>query len=311
MSNRVNLRIDFAFKQLFGTQGNEDILMGFLNAVLQKTLPSPIMSLTLEDPHIHKEYKEDKLSIMDVRATLCTGEFVNVEIQIANKHDIQKRSLYYWSKLYASQMQEGMPYCELQKAITINVLDFVLYPNQDHFTTTGMLWDVEKELRICDDIEIHYIELPKLIAQWRDAQVDPWQDALVRWLLLLTANEDQKLTDTLEEIALEQDETLQKAIQKWDNMSYNQQFRREYEAREKVLLDEKAAVAHAEKKGIEKGREEGRKEGREEGIQEGIEQGMEQGKIQLIRGMHKNGMDIEDIAKFTNMDALQIRHILE
>ncbi|MGE6552980.1 Rpn family recombination-promoting nuclease/putative transposase [Bacillus mycoides] len=295
MNNRVNLRIDFAFKQLFGTQGNEDILMGFLNAVLQKTLPSPIMSLTLEDPHIHKEYKEDKLSIMDVRATLCTGEFVNVEIQIANKHDIQKRSLYYWSKLYASQMQEGMPYSELQNAITINVLDFVLYPNQEHFTTTGILWDVEKELRICDDIEIHYIELPKLIAKWRDAQVNPWHDALVRWLLLLTANEDQNLTDTLEAIALEQDETLQKAIQKWDNISHNQQFRREYEAREKVLLDEKAAVAHAEKKGIEKG----------------IEQGIEQGKIQLIRGMYKNGMDIEDIAKFTNMDALKIRHILE
>ena len=291
MNNRVNLRIDFAFKQLFGTQGNEDILMGFLNAVLQKTLPSPIMSLTLEDPHIHKEYKEDKLSIMDMRATLCTGEFVNVEIQIANKHDIQKRSLYYWSKLYASQMQEGMPYSKLQKAITINLLDFVLYRNQEHFTTTGILWDVEKDLRICDDIEIHYIELPKLIAQWRDEKVDPRQDVLVRWLLLLAANEDHHLTDTLEAIALEQDETLQKAIQKWDNMSHNQRFRREYEAREKILLDEKAAVAHAEKKGIEKG--------------------IEQGKIQLIRGMYKNGMGIEDIAKFTNMDALKIRHILE
>ncbi|PFK27950.1 PD-(D/E)XK nuclease family transposase, partial [Bacillus cereus] len=50
MSNRVNLRIDFAFKQLFGTKGNEEILMGFLNAILQRTLLSPITSLTLEDP---------------------------------------------------------------------------------------------------------------------------------------------------------------------------------------------------------------------------------------------------------------------
>ncbi|MGU3442257.1 Rpn family recombination-promoting nuclease/putative transposase [Bacillus cereus] len=303
MNNRVNLRIDFAFKQLFGSQGNEDILMGFLNAVLQKTLPSPIKSLTLEDPHLHKAYKEDKLSIMDVRATLGTGELINIEIQIANKHDIQKRSLYYWSKLYASQMQEGMPYRDLQKAITINVLDFVLYPNQEHFTTTGVLWDVEKEFRISEDIEIHYIELPKLIAQWRDAQVNPWHDALVRWLLLLTANEDQNLTETLEAIALEQDETLQKAIQKWDNMSHSQQFRREYEAREKVLLDEKAAVAHAEKKGMEKG------------MKQGIEKGIEQGKLaereQLIRGMYKNGMAIEDIAKFTNTDALKISKILE
>ncbi|WP_144519613.1 Rpn family recombination-promoting nuclease/putative transposase [Bacillus thuringiensis] len=294
MNKRVNLRIDFAFKQLFGTKGNENILMGFLNAVLQKTLPSPIMSLTLEDPHVHKEYKEDKLSIMDVRATIGTGEFVNIEIQIANKHDIQKRSLYYWSKLYASQMQEGMPYSKLQKAITINVLDFVLYPKQEHVATTGVLWDVEQGLRISDDIEIHYIELPKLIAQWRKEQVNPWQDTFVRWLLLLSANEDEHLTKTLEAIAMEQDETLQQAIQKWDNMSHNQQFRREYEAREKILLDEKAAVAHAEQKGVEKGL----KQGREEGI------------AQLVRNMSNRGTTPSEIAKLTGLDAEEVQRIL-
>ncbi len=74
-------------------------------------------------------------------------------------------------------------------------------------------------------------------------------DALVRWLLLLTANENPNLSDILEAIALEQDETLQKAIQKWNNMSHNQQFRRKYEVRERVLLDETAVVAHVEKKG--------------------------------------------------------------
>ncbi|WP_144519989.1 Rpn family recombination-promoting nuclease/putative transposase [Bacillus thuringiensis] len=298
MSNRVNLRIDFAFKQLFGTKGNENILMGFLNAVLQKTLPSPITSLTLEDPHVHKEYKEDKLSIMDVRATLGTGEFVNIEIQIANKHDIQKRSLYYWSKLYASQMQEGMPYSKLQKAITINVLDFILFPIHDGFQTTGTLWDIEKEVLVSEDIEIHHVELPKLIAQWRDAQVNPWHDALVRWLLLLAANEDQNLTDTLEAIAMEQDETLQQAIQKWDNMSHNQQFRREYEAREKILLDEKAAVAHAEQKGIEKG------------LKRGREEGLEQGQAKIIKQLHDNGMSAQIIADNLQMTLEEVQRIL-
>ncbi|PEZ13059.1 ATPase, partial [Bacillus thuringiensis] len=72
---------------------------------------------------------------------------------------------------------------------------------------------------------------------------------------------------------------------------------------EKVLFDEQAKLAHA------------REVGKEEGLQEGIEKGMEKGKLaereQLIRGMHKNGMDIEDIAKFTNMDLSDVRHILE
>lgn len=48
MSNQlVNLRIDFAFKQLFGTNGSEEILIAFLNAVLANTLESPIVSLQL------------------------------------------------------------------------------------------------------------------------------------------------------------------------------------------------------------------------------------------------------------------------
>lgn len=85
---------------------------------------------------------------------------------------------------------------------------------------------MEKELRISEDIEIYYIELSKIMAQWRNAQMNPWRDFLVRWLLLLAANEAQSLIDTLE-----QDETLQKAIDKWDNTRRNQAFQREYEAR--------------------------------------------------------------------------------
>ncbi|MBZ4220645.1 Rpn family recombination-promoting nuclease/putative transposase, partial [Bacillus wiedmannii] len=62
----VNLRIDFAFKQLFGTKGNEEILTGFLNAILEESLDAPIVSLQLEDPHLHKSYEDDKLSILDL-----------------------------------------------------------------------------------------------------------------------------------------------------------------------------------------------------------------------------------------------------
>ncbi|PFM68277.1 PD-(D/E)XK nuclease family transposase, partial [Bacillus cereus] len=44
----VNLRVDFAFKRLFGVEGNEDILIGFLNAVLQSSLDEEIISLHLD-----------------------------------------------------------------------------------------------------------------------------------------------------------------------------------------------------------------------------------------------------------------------
>ncbi len=293
MSNQqlVNLRIDFAFKQLFGTSGNEDILIAFLNAMLQGSLESPIVSLQLEDPHLHREHEEDKLSILDISATLDTGTKINVEIQLNNNHDMIKRSLYYWGRLYTSQLQKGMPYSSLHKTITINLLNFVMFPEYEAFHTTGILWNQQQQMILSDDIEVHIVEIPKLMQQWRNEQVNPWEDSFVRWLLLLPANEDEQLTKTLEDIAMNQDPILQKAMNKWERMSQDSSFRQAYEAREKALMDEAAKFAYAEQKGIEKG--------------------IEKGKIQLIRGMYKNGMPIEDIAKFTNLSIEEIRNILQ
>ncbi len=60
-------------------------------------------------------------------------------------------------------------------------------------------------------------------------------------------------------------------------------------------MDEAAKFAHA----------------RNEGKKEGIQKGKEEGKLQLIRGMHKNGMKIEDIAKFTKLSIEEIREIIQ
>ena len=182
-------------------------------------------------------------------------------------------------------------------------MNFSVFPEYETFHTTGKLWDIDLQKLLLDDLELHIIEIPKLMTQWKEEQVNPWEDDFVRWLLLLSANEDTQLTHTLEEIAMNRDPILKDAMQKWEKMSQDPAFRMSYEARQKALIDEASKYKYAEKKGIEKGR----KEGKEEGLQEGIEKG----KIQLIRGMHKNGMDIEDIAKFTNMELSEIRNILD
>ncbi|PEK76209.1 ATPase, partial [Bacillus toyonensis] len=120
-------------------------------------------------------------------------------------------------------------------------------------------------------------EIPKLLRQWREEKINPWENEFARWLLLLPAHEDEHLTHTLEDIAMKQDPMLQKAIYKWENMSQSSSFRLAYEAREKVLFDEQAKLAHAREVGIEEGMEKGKQVGKEEGLQEGIEKG----KIQL------------------------------
>ncbi|EKS8373727.1 Rpn family recombination-promoting nuclease/putative transposase [Bacillus cereus] len=185
------------------------------------------------------------------------------------------------------------------KKILNRFLDFQLFPYYNDMHTVGQFWSQQHKEVLLEDLEIHFIEIPKLLRQWREEKINPWENEFARWLLLLPAHEDEHLPHTLEDIAMKQDPMLQKAIHKWGNMSQSSSFRLAYEAREKVLFDEQAKLAYAREVGIAKGME----KGKEVGIQEG--------KIQLIQGMHKNGMDIEDIAKFTNIDMSEIRHILE
>lgn len=124
---------------------------------------------------MHREYEEDKLSILDISATLNTGTKVNIEIQLNNNHDMIKRSLYYWGRLYSS----------LHKTITISLLNFVMFPEYEAFHTTGILWNQQQQKLLSDDIEVHIVEIPKLLQQWREEKVNPWEDSFVRWLLLL------------------------------------------------------------------------------------------------------------------------------
>lgn len=149
-----------------------------------------------------------------------------------------------------------------------------------------MEYTTAKQL-LSDDIEIHVVEIPKLLQQWREEKVNPWEDSFVRWLLLLPANEDEHLTHTLEAIAMNQDPILQKAMDKWEHMSQDASFRKEYEAREKALMDEAAGIAHALNKGIQ------------------------QGKRQMILGMHRLQIPIETIAQASELTIEEVKKIIE
>jgi len=37
---------------------------------------------------------------------------------------MDKRTLFYWSKIFTEQLKAGQPYNKLKKTITINILDF-------------------------------------------------------------------------------------------------------------------------------------------------------------------------------------------
>jgi predicted transposase/invertase (TIGR01784 family) len=312
-------RVDFVFKRIFGDEANKDVLLAFLNRIFAEAGEPELTEILLLNPYTDKDAPDDKLSIFDIYARSQDGRLIDIEMQLFNRYDIEKRTLFYWSKRYAAQLKEGHTYNTLQKCVTINLLNYKLLPGaQVHHVFH--LRENKSGLCFSDDLEVHVLELPKL-----DASTAPAGAGLTNWLLFLK-NEDQSMWEALRM----NEPKLKKAMDTLEYLSQDEQARMVYEARQKYLHDEASRLCATEtamdrglkegrKEGLKQGRAEGReeglkeglKEGREEGIQEGIEQGLTKGQMEakqvIARNMLALGLEFSLIVQATGLAEEEIK----
>lgn len=249
-------KMDFVFKKIFGNEKHPNILISFLNAVLNPS--DPIKSVTLQDTTIEKEYLTDKwgphpakqvssidgvIGRLDVRATTDKGEHINIEIQLDNKYNMIKRSLYYWSKLYEGQLESGNDYQKLARTICINLIDFNLL-NHDKFHSVYRLKDCETHEELTDIIELHFIELKKMK---HVKHADEVKSKLEAWLHFIN-QPDSEVVRELEAVESE----IKSAKAELIRLSGNKVERELFEKRRQAMLDEASALAFAEEKGAKK-----------------------------------------------------------
>ena len=279
MRGLLDPKMDFVFKNIFGSEKHPNILISFLNATLKpKDL---ITEVEIKNTDLNKGYIEDKFSRLDVKAKTSNDEIINIEIQLKNEYNMIKRSLYYWSKLYSEQLNEGEDYSLLKRTICINILNFK-YLKTRMFHSVYRMKEIHTNEELSDIQEIHFIEIPKL----EDGSDE--KDMLVAWIEFLKNPESEKVRSlemSVDEIREAKDELIK--------MSNDDTQRELYEMRAKTLRDKISALNEAERNGIKKGREEGRKEGIEEGIKEGIEKGEKNKAIEIAKSLINLGLDKE------------------
>ena len=158
----MTLRERSACKIVFGTHQNEAILRALLNALLNLQGRDRIVELEILSPSAEKVSIDDKGPVLDLKARDEAGTHYNVEAQLrAGVSDYTKRSLYYTAKLYCGQLKSGSNYHLLQRSVSISILDFNLFPESAELHSKFQLWDRERDYKLTDDLELHYIELPK------------------------------------------------------------------------------------------------------------------------------------------------------
>ena len=138
----LNPKNDIAFKKIFGTEKNKDILIHFLNDVI--AVPGNrnlIKTVTLLSPLQHPEIAFKKQSIVDVLCEDENGIKYIVEMQVAKVAGFEKRAQYYAAKAYASQADKGGTYEHLKEVIFLAITEYVMFPNKSDYKSEHVLLD--------------------------------------------------------------------------------------------------------------------------------------------------------------------------
>lgn len=146
-------------------------------------------------------------------------------------------SLFYWSKMYNSQVRPGDTYDKLKKCITINIVDFERIP-LDKIHTRFHILEGETGYKLTDVLEIHFLELPKLAKLDSLKDID---DPILEWLEFIDAKSKEGM-----EMLAEKNKNIKVAYEILKRASKSKEARMAYKARQAEIMDqltrEKSAV---------------------------------------------------------------------
>jgi predicted transposase/invertase (TIGR01784 family) len=171
----VDVRTDIAFKKVFGSEQHTEILIGFLNAVLDLQDDRRIKEVTLKNPWQAPDIPILKETILDIKAVDHRGITFIVEMQVKDNPCFDKRALYYTAKAYTGQIKKGEEYPKLNQVIFIGILDFNSFDG-DNYLTRHLILNKETMRQDLRDFEFNFIELRKFNKQEAELEsiVEKW-----------------------------------------------------------------------------------------------------------------------------------------
>lgn len=274
---------DYVFKRIFGQVGNENITKDFINSILD----DEIKSIDLEGNTIlEKDLMDDKVGILDIKAKLDNEILCNIEMQVINHKNIEKRLMYYWSKIYISTIKRGQNYNHLKRTIAILIANFEL-DNLKEITKGHTKWNLREndfsQFVLTEVCEIRIIELPKLKRLMKMNATSTKEQTLEKWVKFLLT------PDEMEEVDMKNNENLKKAKEEFDEIQKDEYEQKMAELRMKHIMDAQAIEEYGYDKGLKDGREEE--------------------KVKIAKEMLKDGTKIEIIIKYTGLTKEELRKL--
>jgi predicted transposase/invertase (TIGR01784 family) len=269
----MDLRVDYAFKLLCISGGGTRRLMSILNAIFEnKHIPRVVTGLTIVNPFLEKIAVEDKLSVLDVRATLDDGTTVCIEMHLYELLGLKYKVMRSWARAYGEALEPGQGYAEQNMVICIA---FVNGPITDATgkpieKTHALFCQMERDSHevLLYEQEMHFINMKEFLKEMSKAGKPTAAEAsggmFTKWMLLINHKDiedkemlrdicaEGELRDAMETLTrLSQDSVRRQAYQRrLDELrSYNNvirqiaEYRTQLEEKDAAIADKDALIA--------------------------------------------------------------------
>lgn len=275
-SKLLNPKIDAVFQILF-SKANPEITKSLLSAILNLEIAN-ITNNTLEldlDKILNRTYPLDKIGVLDVRAKLNNDVEINLEMQMLNSDTLIERILWYWAKLYSSQLKSGNSYSLLHKTTEILIINENI-PLLKNILRPLTKWQIrEHEIFsevLTDKLEIIIIELQKVKHSYQNNK----DNKLLQWMMFLLNPESSEVLEIMDK-----NDDIKQAVNKLHEVSEEEVNQYLAELREKAIRDEQALYQTGERVGHENG--------------------LKQGKIEIAKKLLNLGMPAKQVSEVTGL----------
>ena len=286
----INFYTDFAFKKLFGTEMNKDLLISFLNALLQGR------EVVLDVNYLNTEHlgtqEYDRRAVFDVYCKNDKGEVFLVEMQKGEQQFFKDRSIYYSTFAIREQAPRGEWNYELKGVYTIGILNFCFDKEREgNYYHEVKLMDTATKEVFYDKLVFIYLEMPKFTKQENELE-----SLFDKWLYVI-----RNLAALMERPRVLQEKVFAHLFEAAEIAKFSRVERYEYEESLKAYRDWFCVMTTAELRGEERGEERGFKKGEEKGLKEGLEKGRIEERLRNARGLKARGVDADIIAQVTGL----------
>lgn len=283
----VNPYTDFAFKLLFGTDLNKEILIGFLNALFNGE--QVIKDITyLNSEHLGSR-EADRRAVFDVYCQNEKGEKILIEMQKGEQQFFKDRSIYYATFPIREQAIKGEVWnYELKAVYIIGVLNFTFDDTAStQYRHEVKLMETDTHEVFYNKLTFIYLEMPKF--HKTEQELETMFD---KWMFIL-----KNLARLMERPVALQERVFNRLFEAAEIAKFSPEKLYAYEESLKVYRDWNNVIDTATQKGEAKGREEGRAEG-------------ERDKARIIaRNLKNTGLSIDEIAAATGLPADEIKEL--